>query len=113
MAPDLEAFNRVALPANGVKSIKSLKSDNGAREIRNKEMNNNPNKIHVNFDEFYGIKPTNIDRRFDLTLSDLSYLPKVHHPLSRDTSTCLIADQLFSPKNNLLTPVRTGQQPTS
>lgn len=77
MAPSLEVFNTTTLPTNGIKSTHSLKKADGARDLRNKEMNNNPNRIHVNFDEFYGIKPTNIDRRFDLVLSDLSYLPKV------------------------------------
>jgi len=53
---------------------------NGVREIKNKEIHNNPKLVHVDFKDFYGIQPTNVDRRFDLTLSDLSYLPKVENP---------------------------------
>jgi len=64
---------------NGIKNIRS--APNGVKnvhDIKNKEIHNNPNLVHVDFSEFYGIEPTHVDRRFDLKLSDLSYLPKVY-----------------------------------
>ncbi|KFY93014.1 hypothetical protein V500_03958 [Pseudogymnoascus sp. VKM F-4518 (FW-2643)] len=51
-----------------------------AADEKSKEMHNNTNRVPVDFTKFYGIKPTNVDRRFDLILSDLSYLPKVNKP---------------------------------
>ena len=47
---------------------------------KEREIHNNPREIHVEFEEFYGIEPSRVDRRFDLRLSDLSYIPKVYSP---------------------------------
>ena len=47
---------------------------------KEREIHNNPGEIHVEFETFYGIEPSRVDRRFDLRLSDLSYLPKVYSP---------------------------------
>ncbi|OOF97595.1 hypothetical protein ASPCADRAFT_144251 [Aspergillus carbonarius ITEM 5010] len=34
----------------------------------------------VDFKSFFGIGPQNVNRKFNISLSDLSYLPKVHNP---------------------------------
>lgn len=44
---------------------------------KDEELHSNLNLVHVEFSDFYGIEPSVVDRRFDLRLSDLSYLPKV------------------------------------
>ena len=36
--------------------------------------------VHVEFENFYGTEPRHVDRRFELSLSDLTYLPKVDSP---------------------------------
>ena len=41
------------------------------------EMHSRLKKLSINFERFYGIKPSRMDRRFIITLSDMSYLPKV------------------------------------
>lgn len=51
-----------------------------AETAKERELHNHPNKVHVEFEQFYGIAPTHVDRRFELRLSDLSYLPKVCSP---------------------------------
>jgi hypothetical protein len=50
---------------------------------KDRELHNHPKKVHVEFEKFYGIAPTHVDRRFDLRLSNLSYLPKVCSPFPR------------------------------
>jgi hypothetical protein len=47
------------------------------RTAKNNELHSNSSLVHVEFSEFYGIEPSVVDRRFDIRLSDLSYLPKV------------------------------------
>ena len=61
-----------------------LTTDAGGREVSQveDEMHTGVRKIGVNFEGFYGFKPSRVDSRFTITLSDLSYLPKVdraHH----------------------------------
>ena len=46
-------------------------------EAKQREIHCNRHRVHVDFKRFYGIEPAHVDRNFDLTLSDLSYLPKV------------------------------------
>ena len=50
---------------------------NSVETKKDRELHNHPNTVHVEFENFYGFTPTHVDRRFDLRLSDLSYLPKV------------------------------------
>ena len=40
-------------------------------------MHSNLNKLDVKFQNFYGIQPKRVDRRFLVNLSELTYLPKV------------------------------------
>ncbi len=49
----------------------------GAQDAKQNELHNYQHKVHIEFEKFYGIKPTHVDREFDLMLSDLTYLPKV------------------------------------
>ena len=47
-----------------------------------RELHSNRHNVHVEFEKFYGTEPRHVDRRFDLSLSDLTYLPKVKSPSS-------------------------------
>ena len=49
----------------------------GAPEVKQRELHSNRRIVHVDFERFYGIEPTRVDREFDLVLSDLTYLSKV------------------------------------
>ncbi len=49
----------------------------GAQDAKQNELHNYQHEVHIEFEKFYGMKPTHVDRRFDLTLSDLTYLPRV------------------------------------
>ena len=44
---------------------------------REKELHSGLKRLNIDFERFYGIKPSKVDRRFVITLSDLTYLPKV------------------------------------
>ena len=50
---------------------------NPASEVNERQLHSNRHKTHVDFERFYGVEPARVDRNFDLTLSDFSYLPKV------------------------------------
>jgi hypothetical protein len=66
---------RSGLTSNDFKPVQDGSNDSyGAKDD---EIHTHKNRVHVDFTEFYGIEPTQVDRRFDLTLSDLSYLPNV------------------------------------
>jgi hypothetical protein len=54
----------------------------GTYDVINKELYGDLKKFHVEFKRFYGSEPVHVDREFVITLSDLSYLPKVpyFHP---------------------------------
>ena len=49
----------------------------GAPELKQREPHSNRRKVHIDFENFYGIESTRVDRTFELTLSDTPYLPKV------------------------------------
>lgn len=51
-------------------------------EVKEIELHSEKKSKNVNFEAFYGIRPTRVDRRFDVTLSDHSYLPKVRFLLT-------------------------------
>ena len=53
---------------------------NSTHDMINKEMHIDVKKFDVDFKKFYGIQPQYVDRKFAVTLSDLSYLPKVPAP---------------------------------
>ena len=44
------------------------------------ELHSSQKEFGVEFEKFYGFKPSRVDRRFNMTLSDMTYMPKVHHP---------------------------------
>lgn len=46
-------------------------------DVKETELHAPKKSKNVNFEDFYGLRPTRVDRRFDVTLSDHSYLPKV------------------------------------
>jgi hypothetical protein len=50
---------------------------NDTFDVKQSELQATKKTNIVDFEAFYGIKPTRIDRRFNVTLSDHSYLPKV------------------------------------
>ncbi|KAG9568102.1 hypothetical protein KCU71_g1977, partial [Aureobasidium melanogenum] len=56
------------------------KGDSNVHGLKEQELHSNSNLVHVEFEDFYGIEPSVVDRRFDQRLSDLSYLPKVKNP---------------------------------
>lgn len=62
------------------------------KDAKERELHSNLRKIHVEFEKFYGVEPTYVDRRFDIVLSDLSYLPKVCSPFCFPTS-CAVSFQ--------------------
>ena len=45
------------------------------------ELHSDRKEFGVEFEDFYGFKPSRVDRRFNMTLSDMSYMPKVGHPV--------------------------------
>ncbi|KAF2009734.1 hypothetical protein BU24DRAFT_358557 [Aaosphaeria arxii CBS 175.79] len=49
-------------------------------EVKENELHATKKSRNVTFENFYGHKPTRVDRRFDVTLSDHSYLPKIENP---------------------------------
>ena len=55
---------------------------NGTSDVKTKELYSDVKSFDVDFKRFYGIEATRVDRRFVATLSDLTYLPKVHSPAS-------------------------------
>ena len=56
---------------------------NGSIDTLDREIHSHLNKLNVEFQNFYGIQPTRVDRRFPVNLSDLTYLPKVFPTLLR------------------------------
>ena len=50
---------------------------NSASEVYHRQLHSIRHKVHVDFERFYGVEPARVDRDFDLTLSDFSFLPKV------------------------------------
>ena len=48
-----------------------------AKATKGEEFHSARGSLHVEFEDFYGIPPSVVDRRFDISLSDSSYLPKV------------------------------------
>ncbi|KAF2819835.1 hypothetical protein CC86DRAFT_412757 [Ophiobolus disseminans] len=71
---------------SSVRSAEKLDSNKGdvvhkqKFDIKESELHAAKKSRNVNFEAFYGIEPTRIDRRFDVTLSDHSYLPKIENP---------------------------------
>lgn len=51
-------------------------------DVTKTELYTDLRKFDVDFKRFYGIEPAHVDRRFVITLSELSYLPKVPPPSS-------------------------------
>ena len=54
-----------------------LRSENGTKRVKNTELDSQARVFVVEFKEFYRFEPSRVDRRFTLTLSAQSYLPKV------------------------------------
>lgn len=52
----------------------------GTNDVKTTELYSDLKNFDVDFKRFYGIEPTQVDRRFVATLSDLTYLPKVTLP---------------------------------
>lgn len=50
------------------------------QKAKESELHSSRHNVHVEFEKFYGTEPRLVDRRFDLSLSDLTYLPKVESP---------------------------------
>ena len=46
-------------------------------EVKQKELHSNRQIVQVDFERFFGIEPARLDRTFDSTISDSTYLPKV------------------------------------
>ena len=57
-------------------------ADESPQKVKERELHSNRHKVHVEFEKFYGTEPRHVDRRFELGLSDLTYLPKVDLPSS-------------------------------
>jgi hypothetical protein len=55
---------------------------NGTKAVKNTELDGQTRMLDVEFTQFYGVEPSRVDRRFTLTLSEQSYLPKVIYPPS-------------------------------
>ena len=69
----------MATTANVRSSSRATPSDvvDSAPEVKQRELHNNRHMVHVDFERFFGIEPARVDRTFDLTISDFTYLPKV------------------------------------
>ena len=69
--------------ANGTREVANhdaSKNDVIQRDIAKTELYTESRKFDVDFKRFYGIEPKHVDRRFVISLSGLSYLPKVLLP---------------------------------
>ncbi len=67
--------------ATAIRSLSTTTVPNAVdmtQHAKQNELYNYLHKVHIEFEKFYGIKPMHVDRRFDLMLSDLTYLPKVN-----------------------------------
>ena len=49
----------------------------GQAVMHQNEIHSDRKELNVEFEGFYGIKPSKVDRRFKVSLSDMSYMPKV------------------------------------
>ena len=50
---------------------------NGFAHTVNTEMRNDLHTLHIEFQDFFGVPPKQVDRRFVVNLSEHTYLPKV------------------------------------
>jgi hypothetical protein len=50
---------------------------NGADDAKESELYSKVRQVDVDFKRFFGVGPARVDRRFTLTLSEQTYLPKV------------------------------------
>lgn len=81
----------MATTARSLSQAKVPVAADSIETAKDRELHNHRNKVHVEFENFYGIVPTHVDRRFDLRLSDLSYIPKVCSPFSVSVTYTIIA----------------------
>jgi hypothetical protein len=68
---------------NGIHELANhdaIENDTVQENIAKTELYTELRKFDVNFKRFYGIEPKHVDRRFMISLSELSYLPKVLLP---------------------------------
>ena len=55
-------------------------TDDSVQKAKERGLHSSRHNVHVEFEKFYGTEPKHVDRRFDLSLSDLTYVPKVESP---------------------------------
>ncbi|THC89183.1 hypothetical protein EYZ11_011370 [Aspergillus tanneri] len=68
---------RISVASNGTAN---LARKDGVYGKHNDEMHTNVRTLEVDFELFFGIVPSNVNKSFSLTLSEQSYLPKVDNP---------------------------------
>lgn len=68
---------------------------NGPAHAVDAEMRSTLHTLHVEFQDFFGVQPKRLDRRFVLNLSEHTYLPKVFSTplLSRLTQGIIFIDR--------------------
>ena len=77
MSPSIDTTTSVDHIING---SKALKTANGAKDPKASERFTDARELDVEFARFFGVKPTRVDRRFKLRLTEQTYLPKVSYP---------------------------------
>lgn len=55
----------------------NLETENGVNGKHTDEMHTGVRTLEVDFERFFGIEPSKVNRSFSLTLAEQSYLPKV------------------------------------
>ena len=68
--------------ARGLSQAPTPSAGDSVQKVMERELHSSRHNFHVEFEKFYGTEPRHVDRRFDLSLSDLTYLPKVESPSS-------------------------------
>jgi hypothetical protein len=81
---------------------------NGTKSVKNAEPDCQARKLDVEFKQFYGVEPSRVDRRFTLTLSEQSYLPKVIYSLLEEHDAAEIIGPSCSRSSRSITPGPTG-----
>jgi len=63
--------------------VNGTKATNKDVESKMSEMFSQIEQVDIDFKRFFGVKPTRVDRRFTLKLTEQMYLPKVNNSRHR------------------------------
>ena len=67
----------MATVARRLSQVPTPIAGDSVQKAKEGELHTSRHNVHVEFEKFYGTEPRRVDRRFDLSLLHLTYLPKV------------------------------------